>query len=353
VPSLVTSIIGGIQGASAAHDAASEISKTGISNADLIKQALAQALSHGEAGMTQGNEAIGNALKDALSQINQGVGSGNAALQKNYDTEMGNLSPYLGAGQQGVTQLADLLKPGGALMQDFQWNPANDPGFQFRMNEGAKALQASAAAHGGALGGAAAKRMQRYAQDYGSGEFQKAYERFNTDRAAKFGMLSGLAGIGQTANAQAINVGNNWANNTSDNLMKGALTGAGLTSEAGSQISRNDMQGNQWLGQMGMMGTEAQAGSLMDAAKARAAGHLGAAQAWNGMLSGIGSGLNGALFGGFGGGGGFDWGGALSGVPKGWGPWGSQRNFGVPSGGWGIPSAPIAIFPPGQIGQPA
>lgn len=52
-----------------------------------------------------------------------------------------------------------------------------DPGYDFRMNEGMKALQRSAAAKGSLLTGGTAKAMTQYGQDYGSNEYDKIYNR--------------------------------------------------------------------------------------------------------------------------------------------------------------------------------
>jgi hypothetical protein len=63
-----------------------------------------------------------------------------------------------------------------------------DPSYQFRLDEGLKALDRQAAARGGLISGGALKAAQRYGQDYASTEFGNAYNR-----------LAGLAGVGQTA----------------------------------------------------------------------------------------------------------------------------------------------------------
>jgi hypothetical protein len=75
---------------------------------------------------------------------------------------------------------------------------------------------------------------------------------------------------------------------------------------------------------MGLAGTEAAGNMRMRGAGAEAAGDIGAANAWNGMLSGIGNAANSFLMGGFGGGGGFNWNGAWSGIPQ----WGNRGGGG-------------------------
>ena len=54
---------------------------------------------------------------------------------------------------------------------------ANDPGVQFRMDEGRKALEASAAAKGGLLSGPTLAALQRQGQELSSQEYGNAWNR--------------------------------------------------------------------------------------------------------------------------------------------------------------------------------
>jgi hypothetical protein len=116
-----------------------------------------------------------------------------------------------------------------------------DPGYAFRMSEGMKALERSAAARGGLLSGAMLKGAQRFGQELGSQEYQNAYNRALT----QYNTTAALAGIGQTAS--------------------NALTGA--------------------AGQYGQNAAEA----IQNAAAARASGYVGGA---NALTSALGTGLN-------------------------------------------------------------
>lgn len=53
----------------------------------------------------------------------------------------------------------------------------NDPSYQFRFNEGAKASERMASAGGRVLGGRTLKELMRYGQDFASNEFGQAYGR--------------------------------------------------------------------------------------------------------------------------------------------------------------------------------
>lgn len=122
--------------------------------------------------------------------------------------------------------------------QDFQ----TDPGYAFRMQEGLKALDRTAAARGGLISGAAQKAAARYSQDVASNEYQNAYNRYNQNRSTNYNMLTGQQAVGQNAtNAQT--------------------QAAGNFSQQGSD-------------------------TLSDMGNARASGYMGAANAWSNALQG-------------------------------------------------------------------
>ena len=113
-----------------------------------------------------------------------------------------------------------------------------DPGYDFRMQQGTQALDRSAAARGGALGGAAIKAAQRYGQDFASNEYQNAYNRFNNDRTQRFNRLASLAGIGQTATRDVAQQGAQVASNVAGNMI-----GAGNSQAAGYIAQGNAVSG--------------------------------------------------------------------------------------------------------------
>jgi hypothetical protein len=123
----------------------------------------------------------------------------------------------------------------GDLMRDFTLADfEKDPGYEFRRSEGEKAVEASAAARGILASGGTLKGLDRYNQDYASGEFSNAYNRFNNDRTTRFNRLSTLAGLGQTAATNVANFGANTANNVAD------LTTQRGNAAAAGQIARGN-----------------------------------------------------------------------------------------------------------------
>lgn len=81
----------------------------------------------------------------------------------------------------------------------------SDPGYQFRMDQGQKAIERSAAARGGLFSGGTGKALQQYSQGLASQEYGNAFNR-----------LASLAGIGQSATGQQVNANQNQAVALSD-----------------------------------------------------------------------------------------------------------------------------------------
>lgn len=102
----------------------------------------------------------------------------------------------LPGGTAGGAEYGSMARPFG--MSDFQ----TDPGYGFRMSEGMKALENSAAARGGLLSGATLKGVSRFGQDLASQEYQNAFNRYQIERAARLNPLQSLMGAGQTATNQ-------------------------------------------------------------------------------------------------------------------------------------------------------
>lgn len=123
------------------------------------------------------------------------------------------LRPYERHGRQAFNQLARLLDR-NYLTKRFRFTQKDfeaDPGYQFRLQEGQKAIERGAAARGGLLSGATQKALQRYGQDLASAEYGRAYGRAVGEhgmrmqgRGARVAGLAGLAGMGaQAASSRA------------------------------------------------------------------------------------------------------------------------------------------------------
>lgn len=152
--------------------------------------------------------------------------------------------PWRKAGEQALNKLIPLATeytPFG--MNQFQ----ADPGYGFRMSEGMKGLERSAAARGGLLSGAAMKGIQRYGQDLASQEYQNAFNRYQTERSARLNPLQSLANVGQTSANTLGSAGTQFAN-TMGNI---GLNQANIAGQAG--LSRASTYGNA-LNQLAYLG---------------------------------------------------------------------------------------------------
>lgn len=139
--------------------------------------------------------------------------------------------------------------PTGDFNRDFTLADFNkDPGYEFRRSEGQNALEATQSARGSLLGGGAEKAGIRYNQDYATGEFSNAYNRFNNDRTTRFNRLSALAGTGQTAVTNIGVLGTNAANNIANNqLDAGNSRASGYVGTANTINSGLQTLGNYYL----------------------------------------------------------------------------------------------------------
>jgi hypothetical protein len=155
----------------------------------------------------------GNSSADRALRAQQQAADQAAATQRYiFDTTRADQEPWRQSGMRALSGMENGDFQRDFTAADFQ----KDPGYDFRMSEGMKAIERSAAARGGLNSGATMKALARYNQDFASNEFQNAYNRFNADRDRRFNRLGSLAGVGQTATNQVGQAGQNYANSMSD-----------------------------------------------------------------------------------------------------------------------------------------
>ena len=124
--------------------------------------------------------------------------------------------------QAGVTALNKLIPLATNYTPFGQTDWQQDPGYAFRLKEGQRALDQSAAARGGLISGNALKAAQRYGQEMGSQEYQNAFQRYMREREAQLNPLQSLANVGQTT-AQSLGGA---AQNTGTNIGNYGMTSA-------------------------------------------------------------------------------------------------------------------------------
>jgi hypothetical protein len=225
------------------------------------------------------------------TQAQRDIADQQVALQREqYLKQLELNEPFRQAGLTGQNMLLAQLQGGPYASAKFGgiegYDPASamrnfgagdfqaDPGYAFRLSEGMKGMNATAAARGGLLSGNALRAGQEYGQQMGSQEYQNAFNRYQANRAAQaqeygnafnrfqtertntLAPLQSLAGVGQSASQQA------------------------------AQASQNYTAGaNAALGNYG----NAAASNMIGAGNARASGYIGGANALSG---GVGQGIN-------------------------------------------------------------
>jgi len=230
-----------------------------------------------------GADSASNAAESAAQASGQASAASIAEQRRQYDLNRADQAPYLAAGTGAVNRLGAGVAAGGefgsAMPFDFQYDPNADPGTAFRMAEGVKALDRSAAARGGLLSGATLKGVQGYGQNLGSQEYNNAFNRYVTgfnantgERNQLYNRLAGVAGTGQTATNQigaqganmASNVGNAYTTSAA-NQGNAVLASAGLRNSAygGAANALGRLYGPQRTGGYGNYGYTPLTGSDM------------------------------------------------------------------------------------------
>jgi len=175
------------------------------------------------AGAVVGSAVIGGSASGNAASTQAASADRAADLQyKQFQESTALQEPWRKAGEQALNKLIPLTDYKNFSMSDFQ----ADPGYSFRMSEGMKGLERSAAARGGLLSGATLKGIQRFGQDLGSQEYMNAFNRYQTERAARLQPLQSLAGVGQTTAQQIGQSGMQMASNVGDIQQSGAAARA-------------------------------------------------------------------------------------------------------------------------------
>lgn len=163
-----------------------------------------------------------NAAKSAASTQSAAADRAAAGQERMFERQIELSEPWRKAGEQALNKLIPLTDYQQFGMDQFK----ADPGYGFRMSEGMKALERSAAARGGLLSGATLKGIQRFGQDLGSQEYTNAFNRYQAERQARLAPLQTLAGVGQTTAQQIGQAGMQAAQNIGDTQMSSAAARA-------------------------------------------------------------------------------------------------------------------------------
>ena len=180
--------------------------------------------------------------KKAADVQAQATQSAQDVQERMFNKQVELQEPFRQAGINALNKLIPLSDYTKFGMDQF----TQDPGYAFRLSEGMKALDRTAAARGGLLSGATLKGAQRYGQEMGSQEYMNAFNRYQTERNAQLNPLQSLAGVGQTATGALTNAYGAFGAQTGQNLQD-----IGSARASGYLGGQNAL--NQALGQFGQM----------------------------------------------------------------------------------------------------
>ena len=285
-------IIGGLSAAGAIGGAALKSRAAGKASKAQQDAALQAGKLTQEFGQLGHDEIVGAAQESAkganaaaaaaVGGVEQATTQGRETLDQVNEEALKRLAPYLEAGELTIGQLKELLGEGGDFnrrftMEDYQ----EDPGYAFRMAEGQKALERSASARGRLLGGGTLKSLGRYSQGVASQEYQNAFDRFMGENAARFGRLSTVAGMGQTATGQANQMGQWYGDTSLSNLMQGAGLAGNFRLRGAEGAGGFLTRGTTDAAEMRFRGAEDAANALLGKGRAAAQGDIDQGDAWS------------------------------------------------------------------------
>ncbi len=177
-----------------------------------------------------------------------------------YTKGMEQYQPYTEMGTGAVKALSDFLNLSGggpSAPAGFHFDPASaatDPSLDFRLREGQKAIERSAAAKGNVLSGGTAKALTQYSQDLASTEYQNMFNRALTEYQTKqqaqqqlYAQLFGVTGLGANAAQSSADFGQRYGQQAgamdmaTQEMINNLLMGG-----AGAQSSGQVAQGNAW-----------------------------------------------------------------------------------------------------------
>ena len=149
---------------------------------------------------------------------------------------------------------------------DFQ----TDPGYNFRLSEGLKAIDRQAAARGGLISGAGLKAAGRFGGDLASQEYGNAFNRFQTNRASQAGLFTDAYNRNRTRQLDEFS-------------RLGGLMTSGQNAAAGTGASQAAFGSN--AANLMSQGAQAMGQGVIGAGQATAAGQLGAGNTYNNAIN--------------------------------------------------------------------
>lgn len=294
------SLLSGILGSSASKSAASQEQAAAKQIQQLATTAGANAGAGATAAAGTAEQGVTTAAGNAQGAVANATNNANTTLGSTLTQQQGALAPYLSAGGSGLSGILNLLQnPNSNLNQQFSFDPtqiANNPDYQFQLQQGLQATQRALAASGQTGSGGEQKALTQYSQGLASNEIGQAYNQalstFNTNRQGALSQLQGygsLAGIGQQATGQNLQALQNYGNLSSNNTLNAGLYTGNTGIAAANTNASLGTNAAQYAGNANLQAAQISGQAIGAGASAGAAGTVGAANAWQNTIGSLGN----------------------------------------------------------------
>jgi hypothetical protein len=224
-------------------------------------------------------EALGleSSAEEAAAEQQAALDEARTYEERMYDEAQGYLSPYSEAGGGHLQALSEGIRGGEFSVGKFDYqgrpversiesymgNLEDNPAYQFRLNQGQKAIDRASAAGGRFGGGQTAKELMRFGQGLASQEYGNAFDRASRERQANLGaeqsrynravggygleqerlqnlmnQRTGMVNMGQQASGALANAALGQGSNLADIAIQQGNVAASSTMAGGNQLGQ-------------------------------------------------------------------------------------------------------------------
>jgi hypothetical protein len=155
--------------------------------------------------------AIVAGVVGVAGSISSGIASSNAAgaqtnaannaasiQQQQFEQNQTNQAPFIGAGQNALQTIGqDQTNQTGFATPFNPQTYIDTPGYQFQQQQGANAINSSAAATGGVLNGGTLKALDQYTTGLANSTYSTAYNQYLQNANQQYNQLFGVAQLGE------------------------------------------------------------------------------------------------------------------------------------------------------------
>lgn len=188
-----------------------------------------------------------NAIGDAVGVINQAGQQNQNTLRSVYDQGMGMVQPYNQAGTQALSSYQNLLSNPNQI--------TNDPGYQFRVQQGNQAVTRNAAANRMLGSGNFATALQDYGQKSATSELDSALNRQIPLMNSGLSSINTAADLGRNFAYGTVGVNQAMADATAGGMLGRSASNTGMLSDLFGIGDQN--RTNQPSNPLGQVGTAA------------------------------------------------------------------------------------------------